>query len=79
MGRAALGSQTRVESIVSYSPSAEPGAFARVYVEEITVRSTAGRSAAPIHVLRCHSRPQNVRFIELPDPRRSRSPVAKWF
>jgi hypothetical protein len=65
MGRAVLGSQTRIQSIVVYSGTAGRSPFACVYVEEVAARGHAGRVAAPVHVVRCASLPSDVRFVEL--------------
>jgi hypothetical protein len=66
MGRARLGSTTRIKSIISYAPTDAHPAFAHIYVEETELAGGPARSAAPIHVVRCLALPRGVRFVEVP-------------
>ena len=73
MGRARLGSRTRIQSIVVYPAKLETPEIAYVYVEEREADGRAARSAAPVHVVRCATLPKVVRFVEVcaqpPPPR----------
>jgi hypothetical protein len=64
MGRARLGSTTRIRSIVIYPAAVSGHEVAYVYVEEREVKGTTARTAAPIHVVRCLALPRDVRFVE---------------
>jgi hypothetical protein len=65
MGRARLGSTTRIKAIVSYAPTQGHPPFAHIYVEETAQAGSSPRSAAPIHVVRCAALPERVRFVEV--------------
>jgi hypothetical protein len=77
MGRARLGSSTRIQSIVVYPAQHEMPQIAYVYVEEREARDSAVRDAAPIHVVRCARLPKNVRFVEVPAALPSFKPALK--
>jgi hypothetical protein len=65
MGRARLGSRTRIQSIVVYPAQHEMPEIAYVYVEERVAGDRTARDAAPVHVVRCARLPKNVRFVEV--------------
>jgi hypothetical protein len=65
MGRAGLGSTTRIRSIVSFPARSGRAPFAHVYVEEIEASRSSPPGGAPFHVVRCGALPSYVRFIEL--------------
>lgn len=69
MGRVRLGSRTRINSIVSYAATDTRPPFAHIYVEETEPAGGGPRSAAPIHIVRCATLPQRVRFIEVASSR----------
>jgi hypothetical protein len=65
MGRARLGSRTRIQSIVVYPAQHEMPEMAYVYVEERAAGDRATRDAAPVHIVRCARLPTIVRFVEV--------------
>jgi hypothetical protein len=65
MGKARLGSKTRIQSIVVYPAQREAPEVAYVYVEECEAVSRAARNAGPVHVVRCAKLPKVVRFVEV--------------
>jgi hypothetical protein len=65
MGKASLGSRTRIQSIVVYPARGDVPEVAYVYVEEREADSRAKRDAAPVHVVRCAKLPKVVRFVEV--------------
>lgn len=74
MGKARLGSRTRIQSIVVYPAQLEVPEIAYVYIEEHTAGGRGARAAAPVHVVRCAPLPRTVRFVEvLPQSRASQS------
>ena len=66
MGRARLGSHTRIQSIVVYPAQPNAPETAYVYVVEREAAGRAARDAAPAHVVRCAKLPKVVRFVEVP-------------
>ena len=70
MGRACIGSSTRIRSIVVYPARCDAPEVAYVYVEEIDEGLRCAREAAPIHVVRCAPLPGRVRFVEVLTPSR---------
>ena len=75
MGKARLGSRTRIQSIVVYPARLELPEIAYVYVEEREAAGRATPDAAPVHVVRCPKLPKVVRFVDVaaqsPVPRSS--------
>ncbi len=66
MGKARLGSQTRIQSIVVYPAQADRPEAAYVYVTEHEAQARATPSVFPVHVVRCTKLPQTVHFVEIP-------------
>lgn len=66
MGKARLGSHTRIQSIVVYPAQPQAPETAYVYVAEREAAGRATRDAAPVHVVRCAKLPRVVRFVEVP-------------
>jgi hypothetical protein len=64
MGKARVGSRTRIRSIVVYPARLQAPEFAYVYVEEHEADGRSARTAAPLHVVRCATLPQVVHFVE---------------
>lgn len=65
MGKARLGSRTRIQSIVVYPARPDAPEVAYVYVEEREAEGRGTRDAAPVHVVRCAKLPKVVRFVEV--------------
>jgi len=65
MGKAGLGSGTRIQSIVVYPAQLETPEIAYVYVEEHEAHGRPARDAAPVHIVRCATLPKVVRFVEV--------------
>ena len=65
MGRARLGSSTRIQSVVVYPARPEGPEMAYVYVEETQLKTALSRNGHPIHVVRCAPLPKEVRFVEV--------------
>ena len=68
MGKARLGSQTHIQSVVVYPAQPHAPETAYVYVTEREAGGRATRDAAPVHVVRCAKLPAMVRFVEVPPP-----------
>lgn len=78
MGRARVGSSTRICSVVIYPRRGATPETAFVYVEELDVGSTPLRDACPIHVVLCSALPELVHFIEVPlQERRDKAPLRR--